>query len=737
MIDFDIPKQKSSIIKVIGVGGGGGNAVNHMFGQKIENVDFIICNTDAQALDNSAIPNRIQLGPHLTQGLGAGANPSIGRQATEESLEEIKRILEVNTKMAFVCAGMGGGTGTGGAPIIAKICQDLGILTVGIVTTPFSFEGPRRRGQAENGIKELEPHVDTLLVISNDKLRMQHKNLKMREAFGKADDVLSTAAKCITDIINSNGQINVDFADVCTVMRKGGVAILGSAVAEGDDRAQNAIEDAINSPLLNDNDISGAKWILLNINTSEGELECGTDEFELINDFVREKAGENTDVIVGMGIDESLGKGLAVTLIATGFEHKDPFDKNVQKKVADKDKELYVLNIQENTVAAEAKPVTPAELSGTTAVPAAPAPAPAPATHVTTEQTAGSREQTEIERLTPRLVEDAPAQTPVYNNNEPAVPAEPEQEAQAVHFTLQAEETPTPAPASMQNHQPVPEVTQQPVASQPEIQVQQAPAPVQAPELAFGYTEKTNESASHPQTTAASTPSNVPGFLNKPSNIYAPEPPRAQVTTQPPVQQQAPAQSQHAYVQRPEPQMPAQQNQPSQQPAQPGAVQTTYSQAPTQPAQSQPTYSERAQQQVQPQPAQGQRPVLNSIPDLQQEEEEMQIVYKETTPQPAANPYATAALGGQQDLSEEEIKRKKAEERIQKLRNLSYNVQSGDPNGDFDAVPAYVRRNLEMLGGAESSTAENYYSKYTVNKDDKDGANISSLNAFLEGKKPD
>ena len=213
MIHFDLPKEKSSIIKVIGVGGGGSNAVNHMHSQQIEGVDFIICNTDAQAIAKSDVLNKIQLGPHLTQGLGAGANPEIGRQATEESLEEIRRILEVNTKMAFVTAGMGGGTGTGGAPIISKICKDLGILTVGIVTTPFAYEGKKRMQQAEEGIKNLKQYVDTLLVISNDKLRHQFGNLKMRDAFAKADNVLATAAKCITDVISSTGQINVDFAD--------------------------------------------------------------------------------------------------------------------------------------------------------------------------------------------------------------------------------------------------------------------------------------------------------------------------------------------------------------------------------------------------------------------------------------------------------------------------------------------------------------------------------------------
>src|SRR5689334_9447378 len=280
MIHFDLPKEKSSIIKVIGVGGGGGNAVNHMFSQEIEGVNFITCNTDAQSLAMSKIPNRIQLGPNLTQGLGAGANPDIGRQATEESLEEIKSILEVNTKMAFITAGMGGGTGTGGAPIIAKICKELGILTVGIVTTPFSYEGKKRMLQADDGVSRLKEYVDTLLIISNDKLRQKFGDLKFKAAFEKADNVLATAAKCITDVINSTGQINVDFADVCTVMRNGGVAILGAATSEGENRAQKAIEEALTSPLLNDNDIRGAKWILINISSSEGEFEHTLDEMD-------------------------------------------------------------------------------------------------------------------------------------------------------------------------------------------------------------------------------------------------------------------------------------------------------------------------------------------------------------------------------------------------------------------------------------------------------------------------
>ena len=343
MIHFDLPKEQSSIIKVIGVGGGGSNAVNHMFNQQIEGVNFIICNTDAQAIAQSNVPNKIQLGPHLTQGLGAGANPDIGRQATEESLEEIKRILEVNTKMAFITAGMGGGTGTGGAPIISKICKDLGILTVGIVTTPFAYEGKKRQLQAEEGIKILKQYVDTLLVISNDKLRHQFGNLKMREAFEKADNVLATAAKCITDVINSTGQINVDFADVCTVMRNGGVAILGSASANGESRAQKAIEEALNSPLLNDNDIRGAKWILININSAEGENEFTMDEVEIIQNYLLSQAGDSTDVILGLGYDNNLDSHIGITLIATGFQHKDPFAKTQVRKTQPKKEEKIVM----------------------------------------------------------------------------------------------------------------------------------------------------------------------------------------------------------------------------------------------------------------------------------------------------------------------------------------------------------------------------------------------------------
>ncbi|MBM3444457.1 MAG: cell division protein FtsZ [Bacteroidetes bacterium] len=347
MLQFDLPKEQSSIIKVIGVGGGGSNAVNYMHSLGIGGVDFVVCNTDAQALAISKVPNKVQLGPSLTQGLGAGANPEIGRQATQESLEEIRRILEVNTKMAFVTAGMGGGTGTGGAPIISKICKEMGILTVGIVTTPFSYEGKKRALHANLGIEQLREHVDTLLVISNDKLRHQFGNLTMSAALSTADNVLATAAKCITDVINTTGQINVDFADVCTVMRNGGVAILGSARAQGENRAQTAIEKALNSPLLNDSDIKGAKWILININSSTGSHEFTMDEVESIQEFLLSQTGSEADVILGLGYDDSLGEDISITIIATGFEQKSATGAPTlsAREEAKDEKVLYTLDV--------------------------------------------------------------------------------------------------------------------------------------------------------------------------------------------------------------------------------------------------------------------------------------------------------------------------------------------------------------------------------------------------------
>jgi cell division protein FtsZ len=317
---FDLPKGESPIIKVIGVGGGGSNAVNHMYKQGIVGVDFAICNTDNQAMDQSPIPTKMQLGPHLTEGRGAGSKPNVGKLACEESIEDIKRYLGTDCKMLFVTAGMGGGTGTGAAPIIARTAREMDILTVGIVTLPFTFEGRRRTAQGTDGLEELKKHVDTLIIISNDKLRQIHGNLSLSDAFGQADNILTTAAKGIAEIITVPGYVNVDFEDVNTVMRESGVAIMGTAMAEGDDRARTAVDQALHSPLLEDNDIRGAKHILLNI--TSGTREVTMDEIFEITEFVQEEAGYGTDLIWGNCFDEGLGEKISVTVIATGFENK-------------------------------------------------------------------------------------------------------------------------------------------------------------------------------------------------------------------------------------------------------------------------------------------------------------------------------------------------------------------------------------------------------------------------------
>jgi len=624
MIHFDLPKEKSSIIKVIGVGGGGSNAVNHMFSQNIEGVNFIICNTDAQAIATSRVPNKVQLGPHLTQGLGAGANPDIGRQATEESLEEIKQILEVNTKMAFVTAGMGGGTGTGGAPIISKICKDLGILTVGIITTPFSYEGKKRQLQAEEGIRVMKQYVDTLLVISNDKLRHQFGNLKMKEAFAKADNVLATAAKCITDVINTTGQINVDFADVCTVMRNGGVAILGSAAAKGDSRAQKAIEEALNSPLLNDNDIRGAKWILININSSEGEHEFTMDEVEIIQNYLLSHAGEDTDVIMGLGYDNNLGSSLGITLIATGFEHKDPFTvKSAEANPAPKKEEkiLMTLGLPNEEQKTDKRPVL---------------------------TTAGEKS----------VEEQAKELAPLPDALQPKL----------VDLTV-----PSAIPLTLFGNDEVTHVEKpvEKIDRAPRIEWVLSPEPASVPKEEHKV-----------QSTIKSSPSSAAsgGYLARPSNIYAEEP-RAERQSNP------------------------EHNTPVREP-----IQNT------------------------------------TAPDPSKEEEtspDMQLVFRDAEPaadEPGA--YQTHTLSVPNSPVEEpaaqddadDLKRRAAE-RINKLRNLSFNINAADPNNEFETVPAYIRRNLELYNTI--SNVENFYSNYEVKTDENNNTEISTINTFLDGKRPD
>jgi cell division protein FtsZ len=656
MIHFDLPKEKSSILKVIGVGGGGGNAVNYMFSQQIEGVNFVICNTDAQALTSSGIPNRIQLGPHLTQGLGAGANPEIGRQATEESLEEIKRILEVNTKMAFITAGMGGGTGTGGAPIIAKICKDLGILTVGIVTTPFAYEGKKRQQQAQEGIRFLEQYVDTLLVISNDKLRHQYGNLKMREAFAKADNVLATAAKCITDVINSTGQINVDFADVCTVMKNGGVAILGNAEASGENRAQQAIEEALNSPLLNDNDIRGAKWILINITSSTGEHEFTMDEVEVIQNYLLTQAGENTDVILGMGYDSNLGDKLGITLIATGFEHKDPFAKTEPKKEEPKPEEKIVMLLEkqpEAPVVIKLQPVVRAEET------------PAMLEKEMQVMEDELMPATEEDYLMPRLVEEPqPAPAPVIDFTDMR-----EEEPAIVHYELEVEKKEEEKLLSNNTVNSTGSITVgnlSTVVKQDSIHsiAQSVPPTIKETDAEMILSIKDSNPVS-----AASG-----GYLARPSNIYA-ESKAEEITSKRSAEEPVPS------------------------------------------------------------------PVTASKDEEELLDLQMQLVERDDIPaadmplaHQAQQPLSTEVEDpAMQDETEEQKRR--AAERLHKLRNLSFNVNAADPNNEFETVPAYIRRNMELYN--HNSHIEQFYSSYEVKADEKNQAQISSINTFLEGKKPD
>ncbi|MDC6406464.1 MULTISPECIES: cell division protein FtsZ [Maribacter] len=332
-ISFDLPKNQSNVIKVIGVGGGGSNAINHMFQAGINGVDFVICNTDAQALDNSPVPNKIQLGVSLTEGLGAGANPEIGEQAAMESMEDIKGMLDRTTKMIFITAGMGGGTGTGAAPVIAKFAKEMDILTVGIVTMPFQFEGKMRCDQAHQGIEKLRKNVDSLIVINNNKLREVYGNLGFKAGFSKADEVLATAARGIAEVITHHYTQNIDLRDAKTVLSNSGTAIMGSAIASGSSRANEAIMKALDSPLLNDNKITGAKNVLLLI--VSGAQEITIDEIGEINDHIQIEAGYGANIIMGVGEDESLGESIAVTVIATGFnvEQQDDIVNTESKKI--------------------------------------------------------------------------------------------------------------------------------------------------------------------------------------------------------------------------------------------------------------------------------------------------------------------------------------------------------------------------------------------------------------------
>ena len=339
-LPFDLPKNQSNVIKVIGVGGGGSNAINYMHSKGIKGVDFVVCNTDSQALENSQVENKIQLGITLTEGLGAGANPKVGEQAAVESFDDIRKMLETNTKMVFITAGMGGGTGTGAAPVISKLAKEMDILTVGIVTMPFQFEGKNRADQAKIGVDKLRKQVDALIVINNNKLRDIYGNLGFKEGFAKADEVLATASKGIAEVITHHYTQNIDLKDAKTVLSNSGNAIMGSAVASGTKRSIEAISSALDSPLLNDNRITGAKNVLLLI--VSGKAEITIDEIGLINDYIQERAGHSANIIMGVGEDNSLETSISVTVIATGF------DPNQQQEIIHADPKKIIHNLDDN-----------------------------------------------------------------------------------------------------------------------------------------------------------------------------------------------------------------------------------------------------------------------------------------------------------------------------------------------------------------------------------------------------
>jgi len=754
MIQFDLPKQKSSIIKVLGVGGGGSNAVNFMFKQDIEGVDFIICNTDSKAIEQSDVPNKIQLGPHLTQGLGAGADPSVGKLATEESLEEIRKILEVNTRMAFITVGMGGGTGTGGAPIIAKICKDLGILTVGIVTTPFGFEGPRRQKQAEEGINQLKPLVDTLLVISNDKLRVQYGNLKMKEAFTKADNVLATAAKCITDVINSRGHIIVDFADVCTVMKNGGVAILGKAEVEGENRAQRAIEEALNSPLLNDNDIKGAKWILLNINSAEGEHECTMDELETINNYLRERTGEHSDVIMGMGYDATLDKKLGITLIATGFEGKDPFKTETPKKAEAPIEEKIVMTLVTDAVATEQikqEPLTnevneKAEdhfiLDQTEEAPIHFSFDQAPAIEAPLLVAEEALEEEEIKEVILDKYDtiwelNAEASIAAANSIEEEM-EEDELEETMEDEILEAEE-------EMEVEEEMELMAFENSELMPTLVFEEEPAfEEEIEEMEEVNVEEMEEEMEEEMFTlnmeAEKEATIVSEFvLSKPTNIYVEEMEEVEEEISAPVI----ATNEVIFeIHESDPSLDMEEDFVLEEIAIEEEVEEEFMEEELMEAEM--SIDENiAQEEVAtvemytapvietPAPAE----VVFETSFRYEEEPSMQLVMREESNTPVAHVNQQSNYDMPLDNAEEQ--RRKVAERIQKLRNLSFNINNAnDPSNDFESVPAYVRRNMEMFGNTLASV-ENYYSKYTVDKDENNQTQISTINTFMDGKKPD
>ncbi|MFN5931076.1 MAG: cell division protein FtsZ, partial [Sphingobacteriales bacterium] len=543
------------------------------------------------------------------------------------------------------------------APIVAKMCQEMGILTVGIVTTPFSYEGKKRIQQAELGIAELKKHVDTLLVISNDKLRHQFGNLTMRAAFSKADNVLATATKCITDVISTTGQINLDFADVCTVMSNVGVAILGSSIANVEDRAKQAIEMAINSPLLNDSDIRGAKWILININSSEGEHEFTMDEVEIIQSYLLAHAGQDANVLLGMGYEPGLGDNISITVIATGFEHKDPFKGAMVPEEKPEVQEEQKIVMQLGVQGEEVKMIHSDPAQPEAALPV---------------------EEAITDALAPRLVEP---EVPVVSNT---INTDNEENDTTEHFVLNLELSNKPELPAIE------EVSIEKLEIRNEV-TPDSETDMQLIEKNEGEINKTSETDVCSPEYSISKPVVTGGFLSKPSNIYAEE-----------VDQIASPETDPSTVER--------QN-------------SVELEVPK---------TEEVNAVVNP---------LSASVEEEQPEMEMKMVYKETDiTEKVEFPVTTRVLGGMEELDmldDAEEQRRKANDRLQKLRNLSFNLNTADPNNEYDTVPAYVRRNMEMYSNSHLASVEKFYSNYSIKGDDENKGQLSRLNSFLDGKKPD
>ncbi|MEW6469784.1 MAG: cell division protein FtsZ [Bacteroidota bacterium] len=679
MMQFDLPKELSSIIKVIGVGGGGSNAVNHMYRQGINGVDFIVCNTDKQALDMSPVPLKIQLGKALTQGLGAGMLPEVGRNAAMESINEIKEILGKGTKMLFITAGMGKGTGTGAAPVIAQIAREMGILTVGIVTIPFAFEGPKKRQQAEAGIEEMKKYIDSLLIICNERLREMYGNLTVVNAFAHADDVLSDAAKSIAEIISHRYHVNVDFNDVQTVMKESGVSIMGTASASGEGRAINAVEMALNSPLLNDNDITGARYVLMNV-TSGAQQEVTMDELGEITDYIQNAAGNEAEIVTGYGVDPDLGDKINVTIIATGFKTKAISGFQTKKK---SEKKVLKLDDNVNTAepVAEKKEETPVQDALEPVLKSELEQAPV------TEEVTTFKEEVTLSDIVDPL-------EPVLKTVE--VKAEEPKAEEAADIVNDAEETvivdeltPAEEPVLIVKEEVVAEVkTEEPVIEAPVMEIPVVETPVvETPaaettlvETPVGAETKSEEIVFEIE----KAPESVIEFSKEPELVNTPEEPVAAEETP----QVSEVKEEVVPV-----------------------ISEAKAEEPV--AEVKPEVTELKKQE----------PVAEIQPEVKAEEKN-EVVAEQKKEEEEEKKHIPAS----QNLSSEEQIRK-AKERIMRLKELSMKLKTPNGLAELENEPAYKRKNINLENVPHSSESE--VSKYTLTENEEKKVEIKPNNSFL------